>query len=214
MRAIHFRLVGMLVIGALILMSVKFLDLPIARFFHEIRAGMVVGLAAATTDAGLAVWYLVAAAVVFAVAHFVLKRRPIAVTAAFLFVSVAASGIAADVLKVIFGRTRPKLLFREDLYEFHWFKFGANWNSFPSGHSTTVAAVTMALCLLVPRWWPVFIPLGIALVATRVITTAHYLSDALFGATLGTATTILVYRLFQRRGWLSARPAFDRGDKP
>ncbi|TAN55784.1 MAG: phosphatase PAP2 family protein [Magnetospirillum sp.] len=198
--------------AAAISLSLTFADLPVARYFHSIGDGWLARLAAATTDGGLAVWYLVGAAALFLLFRFVLQRRREAMMAAFVFAAVAASGIITDVLKVAFGRARPKLLFRDDIYGFHGFKFGAVWNSFPSGHSTTVAAMTVALCLLAPRWRLAIIPLGTALVATRVITTAHYLSDALFGTYVGTTTAFWVYHHFRRRGLLAC-PALTRGEK-
>ncbi|MDA8232657.1 MAG: hypothetical protein M0006_15090 [Magnetospirillum sp.] len=45
-----------------------------------------------------------------------------------------------------------------------------------------------------------FTVFGIALVATRVVTTAHYLSDALFGTYIGVISSFLVYHQFCRRG--------------
>ena len=39
--------------------------------------------------------------------------REAALVPAFLLVSIAASGLAVDLLKVVFGRTRPKLLFAD-----------------------------------------------------------------------------------------------------
>lgn len=182
-----------------IALSIALADLSLAAFFHRIGDSGLVQVASATTDAGKAVWFLVVSAVLFVLCLAVLHRRREAMMAAFVFVSVAVSGIATDILKVFFGRPRPKLLFEESLTQFHWFKLGHDWNSFPSGHSTTVASVTAALCLLAPRWSPIFIPLGVALIATRVITTAHYLSDTLFATYVGVISTFWVYQRFQRR---------------
>lgn len=200
------------IMAAAIGLSMAFADLLLARFFHGIGDGWLGQMAAATTDGGLAVWYLVGAAALFLLFRYGLKQHREAMMAAFVFAAVAASGIITDVLKVLFGRARPKLLFRDDIYGFHGFKFGAVWNSFPSGHSTTVAAMTVALCLLAPRWRLAIIPLGTALVATRVITTAHYLSDALFGTYVGVAVTLLVHHHFRRRDLLAC-PALTRGEK-
>lgn len=202
-----------LAMAAAIGLSLAFADLPLARFFHEIGDSVVVQFAAATTDGGLGVWYLSGSALLFALFRYGLKRHREAMMAAFVFASVAASGITAVILKVTFGRARPKLLFRDDVYGFHGFKFGAVWNSFPSGHSTTVVTVTLALCLLAPRWRLLFIPTGVALVATRVITTAHYLSDTLFSTYIGVAVTLLVHHYFRRRGLLAC-PALTRGETP
>ena len=42
-----------------------------------------------------------------------------------------------DLLKVIVGRPRPKLLFASGAYEFSWIGLGADHWSFPSGHAAS-----------------------------------------------------------------------------
>jgi membrane-associated phospholipid phosphatase len=188
-------------------LSMAFADLPVAAFFHGIGGSSLVQVAAAITDAGKAVWFLVASGILFLLFFAGLHRRREAMMVAFVFVSVAVSGIAADILKVLFGRPRPKLLFQDNLTHFHWLKFGHDWNSFPSGHSTTAAAVTAALCLLAPRWSAVFVPVGGFLIATRVITTAHYLSDTVFATYIGVTSTVWLYQRFQHRGLFKDKAA-------
>ncbi len=200
------------VMAAAIGLSIVLVDLPVAVFFHGIGDSLLVQIAGTTTDGGLAVWYLVGAAVLFLLFRFVLRRRQDAMMAAFVFAAVALSGIVADILKFVFGRPRPKLLFRDDIFQFHWFKFGHDWNSFPSGHSTTVATVALALCLIAPRWKFVVIPFGAALIATRVITTAHFVSDTLFSTYLGLTITFWVHHHFRRRGLLPAKPVSHHGE--
>jgi len=126
----------------------------------------------------------------------------------FVFVSVAASGLVADLLKVVVGRTRPKLLFDGGAYDFTWFGFRADHWSFPSGHATTAAALMAALWCLWPR--PVWLYIaGAALVAaSRVITDQHYLSDVVAGAAIGVGVTRLA-ALWLLRNRDQAQPAHD-----
>lgn len=194
-----------------IVASIAWIDLPVAGYFHATSDSPLVEISTRITNAGLAVWYLVGGAVLFLLCFFRPNGRPLAMQAAFIVVAVAASGIAADILKVIVGRTRPRLLFENGLFEFHGFKFGSSWNSFPSGHSTTIATMAVALCLLVPRWRLIVVPLGIALVATRFIVTAHFVSDTLAGSYLGLTSTLWVYSRFVKRGWLPRAAAPLRG---
>jgi undecaprenyl-diphosphatase len=119
----------------------------------------------------------------------------------FLFVAVAASGIANDILKIIFGRARPKMLFGDGLYGFSFFQFSARMNSFPSGHSDTAFALATALVLLLPRWRiPVF-AIAVLVPISRVVVGAHYPSDVLAGAFLGVVTTLYLAAYFHRRGF-------------
>ncbi|SMF14431.1 undecaprenyl-diphosphatase [Tistlia consotensis] len=120
----------------------------------------------------------------------------------FFFWAVAGSGIVANILKVIFGRARPKLLDQQHIYGFSPFGFGPDLHSFPSGHTTTGFAIAVAVTLFAPgaRFWC----LGFALViaASRVIVNAHFLSDVAGGAAVGTLFTLLLARFFRDRGWL------------
>ena len=108
---------------------------------------------------------------------------------ALLFSGIALSGILVDILKVIVGRPRPKLLFSAGSYEFSWIGLSADHWSFPSGHAATAAALAAALWYL----WPqpaLFYVIGAALVAmSRVVMGAHYLSDVAMGGFIGVVVT-------------------------
>ena len=146
------------------------------------------------TDAGKSDPYLLAGAVLFLVWRFILPHPVLAQRALFVFVAVAASGLATDLLKIVFGRARPKLLLADGEEGFAFFRFGHDRASFPSGHATTAAALALALALVAPRWrWPAFL-FGAGIAATRVVIHAHYLSDALFGAAVGTLTVWLLLK--------------------
>jgi membrane-associated phospholipid phosphatase len=118
----------------------------------------------------------------------------------FLFAAVAVSGLAADLVKVAAGRTRPKLLFLMGLDHFAWFGFQADYWSFPSGHATTAAALMLGLWYLWPRWAPLYAAVAILIAAARVIICAHYLSDAVAGLAIGAAATWIIAGLFARQG--------------
>ena len=129
----------------------------------------------------------------------------------FMFVAVAASGIAVNVLKPIFGRARPRMWFSEDpTFGFDWFRFGSDFGSFPSGHSATGISVAIALGLIWPKWRWGFWIVGGSICLSRVGVNAHYLSDTLFGGVLAVVVMEFVTRWFQRRN-LSLPRISDRG---
>lgn len=117
----------------------------------------------------------------------------------YLVATVLVSGLVADAIKIICGRPRPKVFLGKHLYSFSFFQFSARMWSFPSGHSTTIFALATAVFLLMPRrrlLW--FVPAaGVA--ACRVLAGAHFASDVLAGAFLGTVSSILIRDYFQRR---------------
>jgi membrane-associated phospholipid phosphatase len=108
---------------------------------------------------------------------------------------VAVSGIAADLLKMLFGRARPRLFFQQGVYGFDLLRVEHAWISFPSGHAATAASAALTLSLLFPRFRAVFLCAGTVIALSRVVLTQHYLSDVIAGAFLGVSTVLFLYRI-------------------
>ena len=88
-------------------------------------------------------------------------------------------------MKIFFGRARPK-------YggEFTFFSLDSHYNSFPSGHSADafVSGVFLYYLLKYSKYSKYrFLPLAYALLIafSRVVVSAHYLSDAVAGMAIG-----------------------------
>lgn len=128
------------------------------------------------------------------------RMRALATVPAFLFVSNAAAGLVVDLLKIGFGRARPKLLFSGDLYGFTWFGWTPDYWSFPSGHTTTFVALMTALWCLWPRHLLFYILAGAIVAAARVIGGAHYPSDVMAATLIAVLTTRYVALVFVRGG--------------
>lgn len=121
----------------------------------------------------------------------------------FLFASIALSGLTANLVKFLIGRARPKLLFGDGAYYgFDPFSFSAEHWSFPSGHATTFFSLAMAVALLSGRGKVALLALAALLTLTRPLVGAHYLSDAIAGAVIGIAITLLLCRWLAGRGWV------------
>ena len=105
----------------LVAISILAADRPLAFFFHA-RDHDLRALFDFTGRLGLTYGYLTIFGLAFVALHwggvlprlqqFALPLRAISGVPAFLFLSIAASGIVVDVLKFVFGRSRPKLLFQ------------------------------------------------------------------------------------------------------
>jgi lipid A 4'-phosphatase len=184
-------------VAALVLaeaIAIIWVDRPLADLFHE-EGGALQPFFTTVQNFGLGYPWLVLSGLAFAVLRWggewePLKRweaqmRAWAYIPGFIFCAVGAAGLVTDLLKIVIGRTRPKLLFASGSYDFTWFGWRADHWSFPSGHATTAAALMTALWCLWPR--PVWLYVaGAALVAaSRVVTNQHYLSDVVAGATIG-----------------------------
>jgi membrane-associated phospholipid phosphatase len=112
----------------------------------------------------------------------------------------AAAGFAAHVLKIVFGRVPPEALLVDGTYEFHFFDGGSGFDSFPSSHAAMAAGVAAAASALWPEYRVIFIVLAALIAASRFLTGAHYLSDALVGFAVGLGTVVLVRMIFHLYG--------------
>ncbi|GIK97345.1 MAG: phosphatase PAP2 family protein [Alphaproteobacteria bacterium] len=161
------------------------------------------------TQIGNARWYLFGMPVVFAVALWLRERAAgdlalaldgvMAVTG-FVFLAVALSGIATNVLKFAIGRARPKLLDEAGIYGLSPFSLDHAYQSLPSGHTTTLFAVAAALACLAPRWRIAFYTLALLLAASRTAVGAHYPSDLVAGAMVAIGSVLLLRRGLARCG--------------
>jgi undecaprenyl-diphosphatase len=126
----------------------------------------------------------------------------IAIRAAFIFASVAAAGLAVDVLKVAFGRARPPVWLAGDHSGFEFLRYGWKFNSFPSGHTTTSFAAAIAFSALFPQWRGPFFGFAFLIAESRLALDDHYPSDVAAGAALGITIAIVMRETAQHRGWL------------
>jgi lipid A 4'-phosphatase len=186
-----------------IVLSVLYLDRPLAIFFHA-RSEQLRAVFTFITQFGLSAGYLYGAAITFAALRIAARLPRIAALSdrlraysyvpLFFFMAIAVPGLAVDILKVVFGRARPKLLFGNGEYGFTWFGTQADYWSFPSGHTTNAVAIALAVTMIWPRYRVPAAIFAVLIAASRVIITAHYLSDVIMGAFL--AFTIVPYVRF------------------
>ncbi|MGO4437249.1 lipid A 1-phosphatase LpxE [Rhizobium sp. RAF56] len=120
----------------------------------------------------------------------------------YLLLTIALSGIAANLLKRAIGRARPEHFDDLGSFAFSPFSGHASFASFPSGHATTIGAFFAALAFLFPRHRFVFAASALWLGATRVMVGAHYPSDVVAGLALGSWFSFMVALVYSRYGVL------------
>ncbi len=193
-------------VTAACILSYEFFDLPAARFCAALdyRIRDIFDL---ITGLGISTPYLVAALAGVVFFRFIRKNEILANASALLFLAVALSGLANDLLKVLAGRSRPGLLLAENVYGFKPLTdpFAYEYASFPSGHANTIAALCYGLHLVTGRFRYVWLTVALAVMASRVIVGAHFPSDVIFGAYLGVVVTELIAAGFEKKGIVIGR---------
>jgi hypothetical protein len=83
------------------------------------------------------------------------------------------------------------------------------YNSFPSGHATSVAAFVGTLCIFFRRPWvrAALIALAVLVAFSRVAMGVHWLSDILAGLTGGWTTALVAFSLSRRLTFGTSRLA-------
>jgi lipid A 4'-phosphatase len=193
-----------------IAVCVLHVDKPLALRVHELDPG-IHRLFADIARLGVATGYLVGAALLFAGLRLAARNPGLAAwrerlvawsyLPGFVFVAMAASGLTVNILKAVFGRARPKLLFSggEDYY-FGFFGMQADYWSFPSGHAVTIVAFVAALYRLWPRHLAAYVLVAGVIALSRVVIAAHYLSDVVMAAYIAVVMTAYVALVFERSG--------------
>lgn len=199
----------MLVAANLVVLAYLVFDAPLGGAAGQISPiARQVGLI--MTDFGKSGWIIVGALLLFfqcLAAFRVLqpaRKRLHALflshVALYLFASVALSGLSANLAKRLIGRARPLNFDEWGAHGFVPFNNDAGFQSFPSGHSTTVGAVFMVLSLLWPRHRLAFALLAIWMAMTRVMVGAHYPSDVIAGLGFGAWMSLIIAIGFSRYG--------------
>lgn len=116
----------------------------------------------------------------------------------------ASSALITQGLKhfVFEDMRRPVMMFKDYNISLHYV-VGVDiheYNSFPSGHSTSIFALATALCFLVKRKTliPVFLTIAVIVAFSRIYLLEHFLKDTLAGSLIGFITSITVYYLYFR----------------
>lgn len=197
----------LLVWAAIAIFSYFYIDQPVAYFMHDLQIPLIKNIAKVLTLFGYGGPYLIILFFAFIITRFITKNKIVANKVLFLLTSVISASILCDILKMLLGRSRPVHLFATHMYGFHFFQTTASMWSFPSGHATIIATMMIGLSYLFPRYWVGFVIMILLTSLSRLILTAHFVSDVMAGMYLGAMTTIMIHALLQRSGVIAVNQA-------
>jgi lipid A 4'-phosphatase len=185
------------------------LDRPLALYF-EGRSEAVSRWFEGITQFGLGWGWMSLAAGIAALSFGLSRTARFAASAARLrgdawrafsvLVTLAAAGLGSDLVKVLVGRTRPKLLFRDGLLTWGGPAWRADHWSLPSGHTVNATALAMALYYLWPRPAAAYALFVLLIAASRVVLTQHYLSDTIAAIWMAVPLSAWLHRVLERPG--------------
>lgn len=114
-------------------------------------------------------------------------------------VAMILCGVITHAIKFLVGRQRPHKSPDFDPMIFTPFTTHWHWHSFSSGHSQVIFTVATMFSIAFPKWRWGFVIAAIGICFTRVIVHDHFLSDTIFGATVGYVGTLLSLKLMQKK---------------
>ncbi len=201
-RLLRLTLVWGLVVVFLIVLSYVFLDRPAAWAAHSLKSSgtFAFGKAVSMLANSTVVFALPAGGLILAALNLTGPApKPWARDLLYFCLTVCAAVAMVEIVKFIFGRYRPVLLFNENRFGFTWFTDIGSLNSFPSGHTTRIFAMCTALALLFRRLAIPLFALAALVGVCRVLALKHYPSDVLAGAYLGITVAAWAHAVWRRR---------------
>lgn len=178
-----------------------FFDLPIAQNCKSIfSSNKIRRILKDISKLGIATFYLICSAVLFVFFRFIKKRKIWSNRALFVFLSIFLSGMLVLITKFIFGRYRPKMFFKEQLYGFEFFQLKGKITSFPSGHASTIVALMLSLYFISPKYRVIYFIIAFVIVISRVLVCHHYLTDVVVGSYVAAITTLCLKQFLDKSG--------------
>jgi membrane-associated phospholipid phosphatase len=198
---------SLLLVALLALISVRWVDRPVATWVHDIFGSPHFGRT--VSSPGLSIPLL--SAILFVIYGFaaILGRcfsKP--ETAALMCtVSLLATEVIKSQLKFVFGRTWPDSwapgvlsFIHDNQFGFHFFHGGRSFGSFPSGHAASVAAVMSVLWIMFPRLRSACVICMAAADVALVLWNLHFISDVVVGTFVGISVGLFTVALWSAAG--------------
>ena len=183
-QAVRKQTLILILIVVLLIIVLFLFDKRILIWMQELMGPENLPIAKMVTHNGLYIFYAIFAAL-FAYSLILKNKKWINLCLAYLLTQLIFTFGVVRILKIIFGRARPK--YGSD---FNFFSFGSDFNSFPSGHAADAFVSGVFLYYLLKQSkCPAasFLPLVYAflIAISRAFVNSHYPSDVVAGMAIG-----------------------------
>jgi membrane-associated phospholipid phosphatase len=202
-RTFKIWLAGFVMTATVVLVSVQWIDRPIALWIFDVFGGR--RIPTQTADRIFSIPFVTTIVFVICGIIAITGRRfsKLEATIAMCAISTLATTVIKDQLKFAFGRTWPDTwgpgivsFVRDNVYGFHFFQSGKSFESFPSGHAAVAAAVLSVIWILFPNV-RVFCTIGLIAVDIGLVAlNLHFLSDVVAGSFVGVSTGLFTVALW------------------
>ena len=145
-------------------------------------------------------WVVGAAGILLAIFFLLVNRPRVAANIFFIALVSELTGLAALILRVLSGRTRPS---NHDVppgfygvwHDGHWIIGQFKFSAFPSGHAASAVGLAAAAWLIHRGWGAVAAVYALAVMWSRLALQCHHLSDVVASAVLAIPLALLLKRL-------------------
>ena len=117
----------------------------------------------------------------------------------FCFSYLLLVGLTTQIIKHVIGRPRPNHTDFSSNFIFNFFSTDSAFHSFPSGHSSTIIAVTLIACLVIPGLRIFFYTCGFLIALSRVVVGAHFVTDVIAGGVLSIMLFKILNLFFEKK---------------
>ena len=179
---------------AAIVLSILWIDRPVASFVHDHFRYLVRGPVAELSHFPNPLFLLALILSVILMLRMIFGR-PLSWHQANIFVcslGVVFTELLKSIVKFIFGRTWPETwlgnnpsFIRDGVYGFHFMHGGSAYQSFPSGHMAAACTVLSVVFIRYPPFRPLCLIVGLLVGMVLVGSNYHFVSDVIAGAFVG-----------------------------
>ncbi len=201
MYSVHHKL--LIYISTSVFISLYFyfnVDIPLMEYIVWHRTETVATVVHTITKIGDTT-YAYGAVLIFFIAGFFVSDSHFKLKSRFAFYSMIWASVFVYLGKFLIGRSRPKLWIHDGTTTFYPFPPLSDiydYASMPSGHTQVSFTCALILSILFPKYRYIYIGIAIIIGFSRMMITAHWLSDVVMGAVFGSVVPILIYHHFYK----------------